>query len=130
MSFFEIYSNKVFDLLNKKTRLRVLEDKSGNIRVVNLTTERVVTVADVICILKEGSNCRTSGQTSANSNSSRSHAVFQLQLYNAKNPRKPVLHGMVRILAFRMIQQLLISYRRFFVWIFFISVFPNRLGWK
>ena len=130
MSFFEIYSNKVFDLLNKKTRLRVLEDKSGNIRVVNLTTEKVVTVADVIYILKEGSNCRTSGQTSANSNSSRSHAVFQLQLYNAKNPRKPVLHGMVRILGFWMIQQLLISYRRFFVWIFFISVFPNRLGWK
>ena len=130
MSFFEIYSNKVFDLLNKKTRLRVLEDKSGNIRVVNLTTEKVVTVADVIYILKEGSNCRTSGQTSANSNSSRSHAVFQLQLYNAKNPRKPVLHGMVRILGFWMFQQLLISYRRFFVWIFFISVFPNRLGWK
>ena len=129
MSFFEIYSNKVFDLLNKKTRLRVLEDKSGNIRVVNLTTEKVVTVADVIYILKEGSNCRTSGQTSANSNSSRSHAVFQLQLYNAKNPRKPVLHGMVRTLAFWMIQQLL-SYRRFFLWIFFISVFPNRLGWK
>ena len=100
MSFFEIYSNKVFDLLNKKTRLRVLEDKSGNIRVVNLTTEKVVTVADVIYILKEGSNCRTSGQTSANSNSSRSHAVFQLQLYNAKNPRKPVLHGMVRIFTF------------------------------
>lgn len=92
VSFFEIYSNKVFDLLNKKQRLRVLEDKEGNIRVVNLTTEEVETVSDVIKILKEGSLCRTSGQTSANSNSSRSHAVFQLRLTNNKKT-----HGMVSI---------------------------------
>ena len=90
VSFFEIYSNKVFDLLNKKQRLRVLEDKDGNIRVVNLTTEEVDNVNDVIKILKEGSLCRTSGQTSANSNSSRSHAVFQLVLNNGNK-----LHGMV-----------------------------------
>jgi len=88
VSFFEIYSNKVFDLLNKKARLSVLEDKNGSIRVVNLTTEPVTCVDDVIDVLSEGSKCRTSGQTSANSNSSRSHAVFQLVLMKGKK-----MHG-------------------------------------
>jgi kinesin family protein 2/24 len=88
VSFFEIYSNKVYDLLNRKARLNVLEDKSGNIRVVNLTTQPVENVEDVIDVLAEGSKCRTSGQTSANSNSSRSHAVFQLILMKGKR-----MHG-------------------------------------
>ena len=70
----------------------MLEDKQGNIRVVSLTNANVYSVNEVIKVLKEGSLCRTSGQTSANSNSSRSHAVFQLLLYNKENK----LHGMVR----------------------------------
>ena len=32
VSFFEIYANKVFDLLNNSQRLRILEDKQGKIR--------------------------------------------------------------------------------------------------
>ena len=71
----------------------MLEDKSGNIRVVNLTTQPVENVEDVIDVLAEGSKCRTSGQTSANSNSSRSHAVFQLILMKGKR-----MHGTVRVL--------------------------------
>merc|ERR1712131_46219 len=88
VSFFEIYSNKVYDLLNKKSRLNVLEDKSGNIRIVNLSNAPVNSVDDVIDVLAEGSKCRTSGQTSASSNSSRSHAVFQLILMKGKK-----MHG-------------------------------------
>ena len=32
-SFFEIYSGKVYDLLNKKVRLRILEDAKGQVQV-------------------------------------------------------------------------------------------------
>ena len=84
---------QVYDLLNKKARLNVLEDKSGNIRIVNLSNAPVDSVDDVIDVLAEGSKCRTSGQTSANSNSSRSHAVFQLVLMKGKKH-----HGTVRSL--------------------------------
>uniref|UniRef100_A0A914NE11 Kinesin motor domain-containing protein n=1 Tax=Meloidogyne incognita TaxID=6306 RepID=A0A914NE11_MELIC len=43
---------------------------------------QVNSVEDVLKIIKLGSNQRTAGQTSANSNSSRSHAVFHiLMLY-------------------------------------------------
>ncbi|XP_005101516.1 kinesin-like protein KIF2A isoform X2 [Aplysia californica] len=79
-SFFEIYSGKVFDLLNDKAKLRVLEDHKNQVQVVGLR-EQVVTNADqVLELIQHGNNVRTSGQTSANQHSSRSHAVFQIIL--------------------------------------------------
>lgn len=79
-SYFEIYGKLVFDLLNKKIRLRVLEDGKGIVRVVGLTEKVVERVEDVLVLIQQGSNERMTGQTSANSNSSRSHAVFQIVL--------------------------------------------------
>ncbi|VDN97332.1 unnamed protein product [Rodentolepis nana] len=76
-AFFEIYSGKVFDLLNKKTKLRVLEDGKNQVQVVGLRHEPVHSVEDVLRLLKHGADSRTSGITSANQHSSRSHAVFQ-----------------------------------------------------
>lgn len=82
-SFFEIYGKLVFDLLAKKQRLRVLEDGKQQVQVVGLTERMVSKVEDVIDLIQKGSLERTSGQTSANSNSSRSHAVFQIILRKA-----------------------------------------------
>lgn len=77
-SFFEIYGKLVFDLLAKKKRLRVLEDGKQQVQVVGLTERVVSNVDDVIEQIQKGSLERTSGMTSANANSSRSHAVFQI----------------------------------------------------
>ncbi|XP_030762965.1 kinesin-like protein Klp10A isoform X2 [Sitophilus oryzae] len=82
-SFFEIYGKLVFDLLAKKQRLRVLEDGKQQVQVVGLTEKIVTKVEDVLELIQKGSLERTSGQTSANSNSSRSHAVFQIILRKA-----------------------------------------------
>ncbi|XP_076273173.1 kinesin-like protein Klp10A isoform X2 [Rhynchophorus ferrugineus] len=82
-SFFEIYGKLVFDLLAKKQRLRVLEDGKQQVQVVGLTEKVVTKVEDVLELIQKGSLERTSGQTSANSNSSRSHAVFQIILRKA-----------------------------------------------
>ncbi|XP_069630979.1 kinesin-like protein KIF2A isoform X4 [Haliaeetus albicilla] len=87
-TFFEIYSGKVFDLLNKKTKLRVLEDGKQQVQVVGLQEREVKCVEDVLKLTEIGNSCRTSGQTSANAHSSRSHAVFQIILR-----RKGKLHG-------------------------------------
>ena len=46
---------------------------------------------DVLKLITHGNNLRTSGQTSANAHSSRSHAVFQIIL-RTNNNKKP-LHG-------------------------------------
>lgn len=84
-SFFEIYSGKVFDLLNGKQKLRVLEDAKSQVQVVGLSERRVDSVDDVLKLIQVGNNIRTSGITSANNHSSRSHAVFQLILKRSNN---------------------------------------------
>ncbi|XP_050313741.1 kinesin-like protein Klp10A isoform X1 [Anthonomus grandis grandis] len=90
-SFFEIYSGKVFDLLNNKAKLRILEDGKQQVQVVGLT-ERVVSSTDeVLKLIQKGNQARTSGQTFANTNSSRSHAVFQIFLRSNKSMSK--IHG-------------------------------------
>nr|XP_046264056.1 kinesin-like protein KIF2C isoform X2 [Scatophagus argus] len=91
VSFFEIYNGKVYDLLNKKAKLRVLEDDRQQVQVVGLEEVYVSTAEEVIKMIQMGSACRTSGQTSANANSSRSHAVLQIVL--RRNDRATTLHG-------------------------------------
>ncbi|XP_017323099.1 kinesin-like protein KIF2A isoform X1 [Ictalurus punctatus] len=87
-TFFEIYSGKVFDLLNRKTKLRVMEDGKQQVQVVGLQEKEVSCTEDVLKLIEVGNSCRTSGQTSANAHSSRSHAVFQIILR-----RKGKMHG-------------------------------------
>uniref|UniRef100_A0A8C2JEJ5 Kinesin-like protein n=2 Tax=Cyprinus carpio TaxID=7962 RepID=A0A8C2JEJ5_CYPCA len=87
-TFFEIYSGKVFDLLNRKAKLRVLEDGKQQVQVVGLQEREVRCTEDVLKLIEMGNSCRTSGQTSANAHSSRSHAVFQIILR-----RKGKMHG-------------------------------------
>ncbi|XP_022253270.1 kinesin-like protein KIF2A [Limulus polyphemus] len=89
-SFFEIYSGKVFDLLNNKSKLRVLEDGKQQVQVVGLQENLVECVDDVLKLIQHGNSVRTSGQTSANQHSSRSHAVFQIILKKRMTGR---LHG-------------------------------------
>ena len=79
-TFFEIYCTKVFDLFNEKKRLRVLEDHKNLVQVVGKKEEQVETVEEVMALILRGMSVRTSGTTSANEHSSRSHAVFQITL--------------------------------------------------
>ncbi|KAG8271871.1 Kinesin-like protein kif2a [Homalodisca vitripennis] len=89
-SFFEIYSGKVFDLLSDKSKLRVLEDGNNVVQIVGLTEKVVDSCDEVLKLIQHGNVARTSGQTSANSNSSRSHAVFQILL---RVPGVQRIHG-------------------------------------
>jgi len=95
-SFFEIYSGKVFDLMNKRKKLQVLEDGKAQVQIVNLSEVVVNSATDVLKMIEHGMKTRTSGTTSANSNSSRSHAVFQIILRkrsHGKDGTLGPLHG-------------------------------------
>lgn len=80
----------MFDLLGDKQKLRVLEDGKQQVQVVGLTEKVVDSVDEVLKLIQHGNVTRTSGQTSANANSSRSHAVFQIVL---RPPGSTRIHG-------------------------------------
>ncbi len=94
-TFFEIYCGKVYDLLNNKKKLRVLEDHKNMVQVVDIREQPLNSVEDVLSLIQYGMNIRTSGATSANQHSSRSHAVFQIILRN-KLTRKE--HGKISLI--------------------------------
>ena len=71
---------QVFDLLGNKQKLRVMEDGRQRVQVVGLQEEPVCNVDDVTRLVQRGNALRTSGSTSANVHSSRSHSVFQIIL--------------------------------------------------
>ncbi|VDN60421.1 unnamed protein product [Dracunculus medinensis] len=91
-SFFEIYGGKVFDLIGNKAMLRVLEDGKKEVQIIGLQEILVKDEKDVLDLIKKGNEVRTAGTTSANANSSRSHAVFQIILR-----KKSEKHGLGRM---------------------------------
>jgi len=71
---------QVFDLLNNKQKLRVLEDGRQQVQVIGVKEQEIRNTEDVIKLIQHGNSVRTSGVTFANNHSSRSHAVFQIIL--------------------------------------------------
>lgn len=80
VTYFELYGGRIFDLLNHKRQLTLLEDKNQNANVVGLKELPSKTPEDMLKAIHAGSRLRSSRTTSANSESSRSHAVFSILL--------------------------------------------------
>ena len=49
---------KVFDLLNRKAKLRVLEDGKQQVQVVGLQEKEVKCMEDVLKLIELGNSCR------------------------------------------------------------------------
>ncbi|KAJ9461337.1 Kinesin-like protein unc-104 [Diplonema papillatum] len=80
-SYYEIYNEKVFDLLEPNTEgLRVREHPTQGPYVENLTVKQVCLYEDVQANLVLGNKHRHTNSTKLNERSSRSHAVFTLTL--------------------------------------------------
>ena len=78
VSFYEIYCNKLFDLLNNKNVLQAREDGKGNICIVGLVEKHTKNIEELLDIIDFGLNSRTVGITGANLDSSRSHGILQI----------------------------------------------------
>ncbi|KAM6163618.1 LOW QUALITY PROTEIN: kinesin-like protein KIF2B [Rhynchocyon petersi] len=63
-TFFEIYGGKVYDLLNWKKQLQVLEDGHQQMQIVGLREQDVCCVEEVLNLVGLGNSCRTFGQIS------------------------------------------------------------------
>ena len=85
VSFYEIYCDKLFDLLNNKNKLETREDKKRNINIVGLSENTVSSLNELMTIINFGLKQRTVGKTGANSDSSRSHGIIQIRIMNENN---------------------------------------------
>ncbi|KAI0563159.1 Kinesin [Gracilaria domingensis] len=80
ISFYEIYASRLQDLLNSSSKLECREDGNNQVQIVGLAERLCEVEEDVLACIDEGSAARSTGVTGANDDSSRSHAVFQIEL--------------------------------------------------
>jgi len=90
VSFYEIYCGKLYDLLNERNILHAREDAKNNINIVGLSETRIDSVKEVMNTIQFGSSIRVTSQNSTNADSSRSHAILQINLKKNKK-----LHGKI-----------------------------------
>ncbi|XP_044019738.1 chromosome-associated kinesin KIF4 [Aphidius gifuensis] len=91
VSFIELYQEQVYDLLSEKTRKESIldireeiKDETKGIKVVGLSEIEVKNVDDTFKCLSQGSAGRATGATNMNNQSSRSHAIFTITVYQQK----------------------------------------------
>lgn len=91
-TYVEIYNEQLRDLLlpgdipaHERSPVTIREDTKGNIILTGLRQLEVNSVEDLLNALTFGSNVRQTDATAMNARSSRSHAVFSLNLVQKKN---------------------------------------------
>ena len=89
VSFFEIYSGKLFDLLNNRHKCFARDNGQGEVLIRGLSAHEVRDEAALLRCVQRGSESRSVGTTAANADSSRSHAVLQL-LVGRRGAPKPL----------------------------------------
>ncbi|PWA02456.1 hypothetical protein BB558_001400 [Smittium angustum] len=89
--FYELYLTDVYDLLNERNKLHVREKGDGTVCIKDIAEVSISSVNDLAAIFEYGNKNRRVGSTGANSDSSRSHAVMQIQLRKPKG-NNPIGH--------------------------------------
>ncbi|XP_023618181.1 LOW QUALITY PROTEIN: kinesin-like protein KIF24 [Myotis lucifugus] len=80
ISFYEIYCGQLYDLLNRRKRLFAREDSKHVVQIVGLREVQVDSVELLLEVILKGSKERSTGATGVNADSSRSHAIIQIQI--------------------------------------------------
>ncbi|EAQ83788.1 hypothetical protein CHGG_10192 [Chaetomium globosum CBS 148.51] len=94
-SYVEIYNEQLRDLLapdnvppHERGTVTIREDVKGNILLTGLHQIEVNSVEDLMNVLNQGSTLRQTDATAINARSSRSHAVFSLNLVQKKSKQQ------------------------------------------
>ncbi|NXJ84636.1 KIF24 protein, partial [Trogon melanurus] len=85
ISFYEIYCGQLYDLLNGRKRLFAREDSKHVVQIVGLREVPVDSVDLLLEVILKGGKERSTGATGVNSDSSRSHAIIQIQIKDTAN---------------------------------------------
>jgi len=87
ISFYEIYGGRLFDLFHGRKKLEAREDAQKQVVIQGLQEKSVQNVEDLMELIDYGNRVRSTGTTSANADSSRSHAILMI---NLKKDGKPL----------------------------------------
>ncbi|XAR63874.1 Plus-end-directed kinesin ATPase [Bertholletia excelsa] len=92
LSYLEVYNETVRDLLSPGRPLVLREDKQG-IVAAGLTQYRAYSTDEVMALLQQGNQNRTTEPTRVNETSSRSHAILQVVVeYRVRDASNSVLN--------------------------------------
>ncbi|KAH8583309.1 centromere associated Kip4p [Cryptosporidium sp. chipmunk genotype I] len=80
VSFFEIYCDKLYDLLNNQKLVSAMENSKREVVVKDLTERLIKTKEDLLSVISKGLEYRRTAQNSMNDMSSRSHAILQIEI--------------------------------------------------
>ncbi|KAG5471260.1 hypothetical protein LSCM1_01333 [Leishmania martiniquensis] len=86
VSFFEIYCNSLYDLLNRRHPIVLREDANRRVNICGVTWCTVAAVEELWHLVQSGMEQRRTGTTTANEHSSRSHAVLSLRIKDSLHP--------------------------------------------
>ena len=75
ISFFEIYTGRLYDLLNNRNKVMALEDKNQKVQIYGLTEKEVFSPKEMREVVEYANTVRTTHNTVTNETSSRSHAI-------------------------------------------------------
>lgn len=88
LSYIEIYNENIRDLLNPDADyLELREDSAKSMKVCGVTELQATNAEEIMTYLRRGSKNRTQEPTSANEESSRSHAVLQIVVEQKEKTR-------------------------------------------
>eukprot|EP01059_Diplonema_ambulator_P006191 TRINITY_DN15944_c0_g1_i1.p1 TRINITY_DN15944_c0_g1~~TRINITY_DN15944_c0_g1_i1.p1 ORF type:complete len:712 (+),score=139.49 TRINITY_DN15944_c0_g1_i1:18-2153(+) len=85
-SFYEIYCNTLYDLLGERRVLFPREDAYRKVNIVGLSEHGVTDFDSLVKLMGVAEKQRSSGATAANEQSSRSHAILSLTMYDEQDP--------------------------------------------
>jgi len=78
VSFFEIYRGNLYDLLNNKNKVEILDDKNGKVHIYGLYNQIADSPEMMHHIIDSANAIRTTHNTVTNETSSRSHAICNI----------------------------------------------------
>ncbi|KAK7411268.1 hypothetical protein VNO78_02701 [Psophocarpus tetragonolobus] len=97
LSYLEVYNETVRDLLSPGRPLVLREDKQG-IVAAGLTQYRAYSTDEVMALLQQGNQNRTTEPTRANETSSRSHAILQVVVeYRVRDAAMNIINKMGKL---------------------------------
>jgi kinesin family protein 2/24 len=98
LSLFEIYGGKLFDLLNNREAVKCLEDSRGKVQFPGLSEHSVPSPDYLLDLINQGAQNRSTGTTSRNADSSRSHAILQLHLMKPGPRGRKIEHSRLSVI--------------------------------